>query len=226
MTPLPTQPRQERPLQQLGVEPVGLGPAMFRRYRDTRGMDHMRLDPTRTQPPRQPEAVAAGFEGQRNPRDLFTSPESNSGTGRPASAGGGRLPSFPQMYSLMLARFWHVSTGGSCAQKPRFPLAAPPWQYDLQANRTAQMPSRRATRPASERRPRAWFAQDSPWRQSGFELPVPRALEERCRNVSCALGRWCDGWCRAPFRVRSVPGGTGGSNPASLQQSVCLSSEP
>jgi hypothetical protein len=33
--------------QQLGVEPVGLGPAMFARYGDTRGMDHMRLDPTR-----------------------------------------------------------------------------------------------------------------------------------------------------------------------------------
>src|SRR6202035_5023457 len=38
-------------------------------------MDHMRLDPTRTQPPRQPEAVAAGFEGQCNPRDLFTGPD-------------------------------------------------------------------------------------------------------------------------------------------------------
>src|SRR6202043_3581269 len=75
MPPSPTQPPQDRPLQQLGVEPVGLGPAMFPRYRDTRGMDHMRLDPTRTQPPRQPEAVAAGFEGQRNPPDLFTSPD-------------------------------------------------------------------------------------------------------------------------------------------------------
>src|SRR5712672_2898241 len=38
-------------------------------------MDHMRLHPTRTQPARQPEAVAAGFEGQRNPRDLFTGPD-------------------------------------------------------------------------------------------------------------------------------------------------------
>src|SRR6202045_4739478 len=75
MTPFPTQPPQEPPLQQLGVEPVGLGPAMFPRYRDTRGMDHMRLDPTRTQPPRQPEAVAAGFEGQRNPRDIAPGPD-------------------------------------------------------------------------------------------------------------------------------------------------------
>src|SRR6478609_500478 len=43
---------------------------MFPRYGDTRGMDHMRLHPTRPQPARQPEAIAAGFEGQRNPRDL------------------------------------------------------------------------------------------------------------------------------------------------------------
>ena len=34
----------------------------------------MRLYPTRTQPTRQPEAIAAGFEGKRNPRDLFTGP--------------------------------------------------------------------------------------------------------------------------------------------------------
>src|SRR6202049_3696722 len=70
MTPFTTQPPQERPLQQLGVEPIGLGPSMFPRYGDTRGMDHMRLHPTRPQPARQPEAIAAGFEGQRNPRDL------------------------------------------------------------------------------------------------------------------------------------------------------------
>src|SRR5260370_24794849 len=38
-------------------------------------MDHVRLYPTRTQPPRQPEAVAAGFKGKRNPRDLFTGPD-------------------------------------------------------------------------------------------------------------------------------------------------------
>src|SRR5207249_4045368 len=49
--------------QQLGIEPVGLCPAMLPRYCATRGMDHMRLDPTRTQPTCQPEAVAAGFEG-------------------------------------------------------------------------------------------------------------------------------------------------------------------
>src|SRR5580692_10771887 len=43
---------------------------MFARYGDTRGMDHMRLHPTRPQPARQPEAVPTSFEGQCNPRDL------------------------------------------------------------------------------------------------------------------------------------------------------------
>jgi hypothetical protein len=33
-------------------------------------MDHVRLDATRRKPARQREAVAAGFEGQRNPRDI------------------------------------------------------------------------------------------------------------------------------------------------------------
>jgi hypothetical protein len=35
-------------------------------------MDHVRLHPTRAKPTRQPEAVAAGFEGKRNPRDIAT----------------------------------------------------------------------------------------------------------------------------------------------------------
>src|SRR6476619_5746014 len=75
MAPFSTQPPQEPALEQLGVEPVGFRPSMFPRYCDTRGMDHVRLDSTRTQPTRQPEAVAAGFEGERNPRDLFTGPD-------------------------------------------------------------------------------------------------------------------------------------------------------
>src|SRR5215467_1323237 len=69
MAPFPPQPAQKPPLEQFGVEPIGLGPSMFPRYRDTRGVDHMRLDTTRLQPARQPETVAPGFEGQRNPRD-------------------------------------------------------------------------------------------------------------------------------------------------------------
>src|ERR1700751_302154 len=38
-------------------------------------MDHVRLYSTRLKPARQPEAVAAGFEGQCNPRDLLTGPD-------------------------------------------------------------------------------------------------------------------------------------------------------
>jgi hypothetical protein len=59
-------------LQQLGVEPVGFRPAMFARH--TRGMDHVRLDPTRRKPTRQPEAVADGLEGQHKPRDSAAGP--------------------------------------------------------------------------------------------------------------------------------------------------------
>ena len=38
-------------------------------------MDHVGLDATRIQPARQPEAVAAGFEGKRNPRDCASGPD-------------------------------------------------------------------------------------------------------------------------------------------------------
>ena len=75
MAPFASQPPQEPALQQLGVEPVGFRPAMFPRYRDTRGMDHVRLDPMRRKPARQPEAVAAGLESQRNPRDCVAGPD-------------------------------------------------------------------------------------------------------------------------------------------------------
>src|SRR6516165_7882003 len=47
MAPFATQPPQEPALQQLGVEPIGLCPAMFPRHGHTRGMDHVRLHPTR-----------------------------------------------------------------------------------------------------------------------------------------------------------------------------------
>src|SRR5262249_180587 len=69
-----TQPPQEPALQQLGVEPVGFRSAILPRYRDTRGMDHVSLDAARRKPARQPEAVAAGFESQRNPRDRAAGP--------------------------------------------------------------------------------------------------------------------------------------------------------
>src|SRR3984893_14002831 len=48
---------------------------MLPRHGDPRGVDHVRFDPARIQPTRQPEAIAAGFEGQCNPRDLFTGPD-------------------------------------------------------------------------------------------------------------------------------------------------------
>ena len=75
MAPFPTQPAQEPAFQQLGVEPVGRRPTMLPRYRETGGMDHMRLDATRRKPARQPEAVAAGFEGERNPGDRVAGPD-------------------------------------------------------------------------------------------------------------------------------------------------------
>src|SRR2546430_5296988 len=75
MAPFSTQPPQEPALQQLGVEPVGFRSAMLPRYRDTRGMDYVSLDATRLKPARQPEAVAAGLEGQRNPRDRAPGPD-------------------------------------------------------------------------------------------------------------------------------------------------------
>jgi hypothetical protein len=37
-------------------------------------MGRVRFDPTRLKPARQPEAVAAGFEGKRNPRDRASRP--------------------------------------------------------------------------------------------------------------------------------------------------------
>src|SRR6202049_4524527 len=52
MAPFPTQPPQEPPLEQFGVQPVGLCPAMFPRHRHTRGMDHVRLYPAVLEPAR------------------------------------------------------------------------------------------------------------------------------------------------------------------------------
>src|SRR6202022_3602379 len=44
-------------------------------FLDLRGMDHVRLYPAPLEPARQPEAVAAGFEGNRNPRDIAAGPD-------------------------------------------------------------------------------------------------------------------------------------------------------
>src|SRR5258708_37705636 len=75
MASFTTQPYQETRLQQLGVEPVGLCPSMFARNCHTRGVDHVHLHPARLKPARQPEAVAAGLEGNRNPRDSAAGPD-------------------------------------------------------------------------------------------------------------------------------------------------------
>src|ERR1700757_4468211 len=48
---------------------------MLPRYCETGSMDHVRLDATRRKPARQPEAVAAGFEGERNPGDCAAGPD-------------------------------------------------------------------------------------------------------------------------------------------------------
>ena len=66
-------------------------------------------------------------------------------------------------------------------------------------------------RKGSHRTPR-WSKVDS---NSRSHVPSKRDAG----TISCALGRWCDGWCGAPFRVRSVHGGTGSSNP------LCSSAE-
>src|SRR5215813_5331423 len=63
MTRLATQPAEKGTLQQLGIEPVGLRPAMLARYGDTRWMDHVSFDTLSLQPPRQPETIAASFVG-------------------------------------------------------------------------------------------------------------------------------------------------------------------
>ena len=65
----PAQPAQKRAHQRLGVEPVSLGPAMLARHRQARSVDHISLDAARPQPPRQPEAVAAGLERHRDAAD-------------------------------------------------------------------------------------------------------------------------------------------------------------
>src|SRR5205085_8208037 len=42
---------------------------------DARGMEHVSPDAMRLKPARQPKAVAAGFEGKRNPRDRAAGPD-------------------------------------------------------------------------------------------------------------------------------------------------------
>src|SRR5207248_8439247 len=70
MLHLPAQPAEKCAHQKLGIEPVGLGAAMLTWHRNAARTDHIRLDPSPVEPARQPEAVTAGFIGDRPALDL------------------------------------------------------------------------------------------------------------------------------------------------------------
>jgi hypothetical protein len=61
VTPLAAQPAKKGALQQLGIEPIRLRPAVLARHGNTCRVDHLRLDAASPQPPRQPEAVPTGL---------------------------------------------------------------------------------------------------------------------------------------------------------------------
>ena len=67
---LPTQPPQEPPFQQLGAEPVGFRPAMLPRYRETGGMDHVRLEPALGRQGQSGQPEGAGDRGIRREAGL------------------------------------------------------------------------------------------------------------------------------------------------------------
>ncbi len=69
---LTAQPTQEGALQQFGIEPIRLRPAMLTRHGDTCRVDHMSFDTPSPQPPRQPETIPAGFVGHGDPIDGTT----------------------------------------------------------------------------------------------------------------------------------------------------------
>ena len=66
---LAAQPAEKGAFEQFGVEPVGLGAAVFARYGDARCVNDMGLDVARPEPARQPEAVPAGLEGDSDALD-------------------------------------------------------------------------------------------------------------------------------------------------------------
>ena len=175
MAPFPSQPPQEPALQQFSVQPVGLGPTMLPRHRDTRGMDHMRLDATRRKPARQPEAVAAGFEGKCNPRDC--------------TAGLDRLvaPAVQQGKQPFWARLQLLA--GLTLNAGDDP---PTSQLDWLISTTAMIVLfwSRATRDllksgASDMERRGVeFAPDSLLEGGGFKLPVPRCWTGRVKTAA------------------------------------------
>src|SRR5262245_12181860 len=68
--PLATQPAEKGAFELLGVEPVGLSTPVLARHRHACRMNDVGLNPVRSQPAGQPEAVPAGLEGDRNTVDL------------------------------------------------------------------------------------------------------------------------------------------------------------
>ena len=93
VAPFAAQPAEEGALEQLGVEPVGLGPPVLPRDGDARRVDDVGLDAARPQPARQPEAVAAGLEGDADARDRAAGPgRLVPSSARAAEAGRPRRP--------------------------------------------------------------------------------------------------------------------------------------
>src|SRR6266849_2523141 len=66
---LAPQPTEKGAFEQLGVETIGLGAPVLARYGYARCVDDVGLDVARPQPTRQPEAVTAGLESDRDAFD-------------------------------------------------------------------------------------------------------------------------------------------------------------
>src|SRR5215203_2335631 len=70
MVRLAPQPAEKHALEQGGVEPVSLGAPMLARDGHAGRVNDMRFNAVRSKPARQPEAVAAGLEGDGDACDL------------------------------------------------------------------------------------------------------------------------------------------------------------
>jgi hypothetical protein len=66
---LAAQPAEKGALEQLGIEPIGLGAPVLARYGYARCVDNVGLDAASPQPARQPETVPAGLKGDCNAFD-------------------------------------------------------------------------------------------------------------------------------------------------------------
>jgi hypothetical protein len=69
MVRLAAQPAEENALEPGRVEPVCFGPPMLARYGNARRVNDMSFNAVSPQPARQPEAIAAGLEGDGNASD-------------------------------------------------------------------------------------------------------------------------------------------------------------